>query len=154
MSLLTALNKRFGNPKSLTVREFHVLTVIDTFSRYVPALDPLFSYRGEDVLRTLETVFTRIGYPRTIRVDMGSEVISRDLDLRAYQRGVTPGFSRQGKPTDNAFIAAFKRRFRAECLDARWFLNLAEAAKSWRIGKRTTTKADLMVRLATRCRWT
>ncbi|EAV41375.1 transposase [Stappia aggregata IAM 12614] len=29
---------------------------------YVPALDPRFSYRGDDVVRTLETVCTRIGY--------------------------------------------------------------------------------------------
>lgn len=43
-----------------------------------------------------------IGYPKTIRVDQGSEFISRDMDLWAYQRGVTLDFSRPGKPTDNA----------------------------------------------------
>lgn len=41
-------------------RQIRVLTVINTFSRYVPALDPRFSYRGEDVVRTLETVCMRI----------------------------------------------------------------------------------------------
>jgi putative transposase len=78
--------------------------VIDTYSRYVPALDPRFSYRGEDVVRTLETVCTQIGYPKTIRVDQGSEFISRDLDLWAYRRGVTLDFSRPGKPTDTDVI--------------------------------------------------
>src|SRR5437773_9606678 len=34
----------------------------------------------------------------------GTEFVSRDLDLWAYQRGVTLDFSRPGKPTDNAFI--------------------------------------------------
>ena len=48
-----------------------------------------------------------IGYPKTIRVDQGSEFVSRDLDLWAYQKGVTLDFSRPGKPTDNAFIEAF-----------------------------------------------
>ncbi|SDK05676.1 putative transposase [Bradyrhizobium sp. Rc2d] len=43
--------------------------------------------------------------------------MSRDLDLWAYQRGVTLDFSRPGKPTDNVFIEAFNGRFRAECLN-------------------------------------
>jgi len=41
-----------------------------------------------------------------IRVDQGTEFVSRDLDLWAYQRGVALDFSRPGKPTDNAFIEA------------------------------------------------
>jgi putative transposase len=73
--------------------------------------------------------------PTTIRVDQGTEFVSRDLDLWAYQRGVTLGFSWPGKPTDNAFIEAFNGRFRAECLNAHWFLNLADAKQKmedWR----------------------
>jgi putative transposase len=58
-----------------------------------------------------------IGYPKTIRVGNGSEFISRDMDLWAYQRGVTLDFSRPGKPTDNAFIESFNGKFRAECLN-------------------------------------
>ena len=61
--------------------------------------------------------------------------VSRDLDLWAYQRGVTLDFSRPGKPTDNAFIEAFNGRFRAECLNAQWFLSLADAREKmedWR----------------------
>jgi putative transposase len=125
----------FVHDQLATGRKIRVLTVIDTYSRYVPTLDPRFSYRGEDVVRTLETVCTRIGHPKTIRVDQGSEFISRDLDLWAYQRGVTLDFSRPGKPTDNAFIEAFNGRFRAECLNAHWFLSLADAAEKledWR----------------------
>ena len=87
--------------------KIRVLTVVDTFSRYSPVLDARFSYRGEDVVATLERVCSRLGYPKTIRVDQGSEFISRDLDLWAYQHGVTLDFSRPGKPTDNAFIEAF-----------------------------------------------
>lgn len=108
---------------------------MDTFSRYVPVLDARFSYRGEDVVETLEQVCRRIGYPATIRVDQRSEFISRDMDLWAYQRGVTLNFSRPGKPTDNAFIEAFNGRFRAECLNSHWFMNLEDTAKkleAWR----------------------
>lgn len=87
-------------------------------------LDPRFSYRGEDVVQTLEQTCAAVGHPSTIRVDQGSQFISRDLDLWAYTRGVTLDFSRPGKPTDNAFIEAFNGRFRADCLNAHWYLGL------------------------------
>jgi putative transposase len=117
----------FVHDQLATGKKIRVLTVVDTFSRYVPVLDPRFSYRGEDVVRTLERVCARTGYPTTIRVDQGSEFISRDLDLWAYTNGVTLDFSRPGKPTDNAFIEEFNGRFRAECLNAHWFMSLADA---------------------------
>ena len=53
----------------------------------------------------------------------------------AYQRGVTLDFSRPGKPTDNAFIESFNGTFRAECLNAHWFMSLEDARQkmeSWR----------------------
>ncbi len=111
------------------------LTVIDIFSRFSPVVDPRFSYRAEDVVMTLERVCRHLGYPRTIRVDQGSEFVSRDLDLWAYAKGVTLDFSRPGKPTDNAFIEAFNSKFRSECLNAHWFMNLDDARskmEDWR----------------------
>ncbi len=86
----------FVHDQLATGRKFRVLTVVDTYSRYVPVLDPRFSYRGEDVVATLERVCGRIGYPKIIRVDQGSEFISRDMDLWAYQRGVILDISRPG----------------------------------------------------------
>ena len=111
------------------------LTVIDTFSRYAPVVDPRLAYRGADVVATLERVCREMGYPSAIRVDQGSEFVSRDLDLWAYQNHVTLDFSRPGKPTDNAFIEAFNGRLRAECLNTHWFLSLADAREKlecWR----------------------
>jgi putative transposase len=59
-------------------------------------IDPRFSYRGEYVVQVLERACAESGYPQTIRVDQGSEFVSRDLDLWAYARGVTLDFSRPG----------------------------------------------------------
>jgi putative transposase len=112
----------FVHDQLATGKKLRVLTVVDTFSRYLPVLDAKFSYRGEDVVATLDRICRQTGYPKTIRVDQGSEFISRDMDLWAYQRGVALDFSRSGKPTDNAFIEAFNGRFRAECLNQHWFL--------------------------------
>jgi putative transposase len=66
----------------------------------------------------LKRVGREHGFPLAIRVDQGSEFVSRELDLWAYQRGVTLDFSRPGKPTDNAFIESLNGKFRAECLNA------------------------------------
>ncbi len=125
----------FVHDQLATGRKLRILTVIDTFSRFVPVLDARFSYRGEDVVQTLERICMKIGYPTTIRVDQGSEFVSRDLDLWAYQNNVTLDFSRPGKPTDNAFIEAFNGRLRAECLNTNWFMTLADATEKledWR----------------------
>ncbi|MFB3882977.1 MAG: integrase core domain-containing protein [Armatimonadota bacterium] len=39
--------------------------------------------------------------------------------------GVTLSFSRPAMPQGNAFIEAFRSRFRRECLDEHWFLSPA-----------------------------
>ena len=84
---------------------------------------------------TLERICKTIGYPKTIRVDQGSEFVSRDLDICAYQKGVVLDFSRPGKPTDNSFIESFNGKLRSECLNAHWFLSLDDAQQKmedWR----------------------
>nr|WP_246385163.1 IS3 family transposase [Gluconacetobacter asukensis] len=125
----------FVHDQLATGRKIRILTVIDTFSRFSPATDPRFSYRGEDVVQTLERICGQIGYPRNIRLDQGSEFVSRDLDLWAYQKGGVLDFSRPGKPTDNSFIESFNGKFRAECLNTHWFMSLDDARakmEAWR----------------------
>ena len=125
----------FVHDQLATGQKLRVLTIVDTFSRFSPALAPRFTFRGADVVEVLEGVSNEVGLPATIRVDQGTEFVSRDLDLWAYRRGVTLDFSRPGKPTDNAFIEAFNARLRAECLNAHWFLSLADAREKledWR----------------------
>ena len=125
----------FVHDQLATGSKLRILTVVDLFSRFSPVIDPRFSYRGEDVVATLERACAEVGYPGSIRVDQGSEFISRDLDLWAYKNEVTLDFSRPGKPTDNAFIEAFNGRLRAECLNRHWFLTLADAREKlehWR----------------------
>ena len=117
----------FVHDQLVTGNKIRILTIVDTFSRYSPATDPRFSYKGEDVVQTLERVCRKLGYPKSIRVDNGSEFVSRDLDLWAYQKDVVLDFSRPGKPTDNAFIESFNGKFRQECLNTHWFMSLDDA---------------------------
>src|SRR3954470_24347399 len=46
----------FVHDQLATGRKIRVLTIVDTFSRFSPAVDPRFSYRGEDVVLTLERI--------------------------------------------------------------------------------------------------
>jgi putative transposase len=116
-------------------RKTRALTMIDIYTRYSPAIEVRHSFKGADVVATLERVARDVGYPKTIRLDNGPEFISKELDLWAFMRGVTLDFSRPGKPTDNAFIESLNGKFRAECLNANWFLSLDEARRkceAWR----------------------
>jgi O-antigen/teichoic acid export membrane protein len=73
-------------------------------------------------------------------VDNGPESAGRLLDHWAYLNGVELDFSRPGTPTDNAYIEALNARIRAECLNASWFLSLADARErieAWRIDYNT-----------------
>ena len=65
-----------------------MLTIIDTFTRLSPAIDVRQSYRGADVVATLERAAIETSLPKTIRVDNGPEFVSKELDLWAFIRGV------------------------------------------------------------------
>ena len=120
---------------STTAASIRILTIIDTFTRYVPAIEVRERFTGADVVAVLEEVCKEVGFPRSIRVDQGPEFVSKDLDLWAYARDVELDFSRPGKPTDNAFIESLNGKFRAECLSAHWFLGIADARRKcerWR----------------------
>jgi putative transposase len=94
------------------------------------------SIKGVDVVDVLEHLRTqKEEIPERIQVDNGTEFISKDLDLWAYDNNVTLDYSRPGKPTDNPFIESFNGSFRDECLNVNWFLSLEDAQEKielWR----------------------
>jgi putative transposase len=109
-------------------RRFRALTLVDNYSRECLEIEVGQSLKGEDVVRVMERMkLLRGAIPKRIKVDNGSEFISKALDLWAYENEVTLDFSRPGKPTDNAFIESFNGSFRDECLNVNWFLSLEDA---------------------------
>ena len=110
-------------------KKLRILTVVDAFTRESPIVGVGFTYKGHDVVQTLEEAVQYHGYPKTLRIDNGPEFISKDLDLWAYTYRVRLDFSRPGKPTDNAYIESFNSRFRQECLNQHWFLSLEDAKR-------------------------
>ncbi len=75
-----------------------MLTIVDTWSQFSPAVDPRFTYRAGDVVSTLDRVCAEVGFPKSIGVDQGSEFISRNLDLWTCLHGVILDFFRPGMP--------------------------------------------------------
>jgi len=71
----------FVHDQLVTGRKLRKLTVVDTYSRYCPVIDPRFSYRGEDVVNTLERVCSEIVYPKVISVDQGTEFVTLNMDV-------------------------------------------------------------------------
>jgi hypothetical protein len=67
----------FVHDQLATGSKLRILTVVDTFSRFSPAVLPRFGFRAPDVIEVLERVCSEVGYPASIRVDQGSEFISR-----------------------------------------------------------------------------
>jgi putative transposase len=116
-------------------RLIRILAVIDAHTREALSVAPRASFRAFGVLAELDRLGRQRGRPRTLKVDNGPEFAGRMLDQRARLNGVEINFSRPGKPTDNAHIEAFNSRLRAECLNASWFLSLADAGdrlEAWR----------------------
>ena len=58
----------------------------------------------------------------------------------AYQNQVALHFIERGKPTQNALIESFNGKFRDECLDQNWFVDLRharEVIEAWRVDYNT-----------------
>ena len=119
-----------------TRQRFRTLNIVDDFSRECPAIEVDTSLPGTRVVRVLERLRETRGLPQSIVLDNGPEMRGLALDEWAYRNGVRLAFIAPGKPTQNAFVESFNGRFRDECLNEHWFLNLADARRiieAWRI---------------------
>ena len=121
-------------------RGFRTLNIVDDFTRQCVAIEVDRSLPGLRVTRVLDRLDTTVGLPQTIVVDNGPEFAGRTLDAWAYAHGVTLRFIRPGKPIENAYVESFNGKFRDECLNEHWFVNLVDAKaviETWRIDYNT-----------------
>jgi putative transposase len=121
-------------------RNFRTLNIVDDFTRECMAIEVDRSLPGPRVTRVLDRLHAAVGLPQTIVVDNGPEFAGRTLDAWAYARGVTLRFIRPGKPIENAYVESFNGKFRDECLNEHWFVNLVDAKtaiEAWRVDYNT-----------------
>jgi len=68
-------------------------------------------------------------------IDNGTEFTSQVMNQWAYENQVQLHFITPGRPMENGFIESFNGKFRDECLNENWFLDLADAREkieTWR----------------------
>lgn len=116
-------------------RRFRCFNIVDDFTRENILIYPDRSIKSEKLVNIFNQLKQTRGLPKMIVCDNGPEFISQNLDIWAYQNKVELKFIQPGKPVQNAYIESFNGKFRDECLNQHWFLNLEEARKeieAWR----------------------
>lgn len=116
-------------------RRFRCFAIVDDFTRENIVIHPDRSIRSEKIVSIFEKLKLTRGLPKMIVCDNGPEFISQNLDIWAYQNKVDLKFIQPGKPVQNAYIESFNGKFRDECLNQHWFMNLEEARfeiEKWR----------------------
>lgn len=114
-------------------RTLRTLTIVDDFTRLSPGLLANVSIGAGRVTAFLDGLGT---LPDAIVVDNGPEFTSQELDQWAHAHGIRLQFIRPGKPVENAYIESFNGKFRDECLNESWFVNLRDAQRTieaWRV---------------------
>ena len=75
------------------------------------------------------------GIPEHIRSDNGSEFIAQKIQQWLRENRIKTLYIDPGSPWQNDYIESFHSRFRDECLNREWLLNLREARmviENWR----------------------
>lgn len=116
-------------------RRFRALTIVDEFTRECPVVEVDTSLPGLRVIRVLERLAATRGLPQEVRVDNGPEFVCRALRAWCESKHVLLRYIDPGKPMQNGHAESFNGRFRDECLNANWFVNLGDARRAieaWR----------------------
>lgn len=116
-------------------RKFRTLNVVDDFTRECLAIEVDTSLGGARVVRVLDRLAALRGLPSVVVCDNGPKFAGKVLDAWAYKVGLKIHFIRPGKSVENCYVESFNGKFRDECLNDHWFLDLEDARtkiQSWR----------------------
>ena len=116
-------------------QKLKLLAVIDCYTRECLKIEADTSIGGVRVVRVLEELKVERGLPQQIMMDNGPEFTGAAMDAWAYTRDVKLHFIQPGKPNQNGYIESFNGKFRDECLNEHWFLNVDDCRRiieAWR----------------------
>jgi putative transposase len=118
-----------------TGRALRTFTLIDSFTKESLAIEVNTGISSRQVARVLERVIEERGMPGSLRCDNGPEFTSLFFVEWCKDRGITLVHIQPGKPVQNGHVESFNGRFRDECLNMNWFVNLRDARQkieAWR----------------------
>jgi len=108
-------------------RRYRTFNVVDDFTRECLCIEADYSLPGKLVTRVLDRLLFLRGKPEHLVLDNGTEFTSTAMLSWSTKNNVRLEFIRPGKPIENAFVESFNGKFRDECLNENWFLDLAHA---------------------------
>lgn len=108
-------------------RKLKMLTVVDEFTRFCPAIEPETSIKAQKVIEILRRLFEKHGAPTFIRSDNGPEFIAATLKKWLEKSGAKTIYIDPGKPWQNPYGESFNGKFRDECLNMELFNNINHA---------------------------
>ena len=112
-----------------------MLTMLDEYTRQCLAIRVERQIRSGQVLATLWQAMMTYGIPKHIRSDNGSQFIVQKIQEWLKESQIKTLYIDPGSPWQNGYIESFHSRFRDECLNREWLLNLREARvviEDWR----------------------
>ena len=112
-----------------------MLTMLDEYTRQCLAIRIERQIRSGQVLATLWQAMMQYGIPEHIRSDNGTEFIAGKIQRWLRVNQIKTLYIEPGSPWQNGYIESFHSRFRDECLNREWLLNLREARvviEDWR----------------------
>lgn len=108
-------------------RRYRTLNVIDEFTRECLAIDVAFSLPGVRVASVLDQLVWLHGKPEKIVVDNGPEFTGSAMLKWSMLNDVCLDYIQPGKPMENAICESFNGRFRDECLNEHYFIDIDHA---------------------------
>ena len=110
-------------------------TLLDEYTRQCLAIQVERQITAAQVLAVLEKAMIQYGVPGYIRSDNGPEFIAAQVQQWLSEHHIKTIYIDPGSPWQNGYIESFHSRFRDECLNREWLLNLREARvviEDWR----------------------
>jgi putative transposase len=126
----------FVSDSLATGRRYRTLNVVDNCTRECLAIEIDFSLTGHRVARVLDRLVWCYGKPERIVLDNGPEFTSKSVLSWSTRNNVFLDFISPGKPMENAFCESFNGKFRDECLNEHWFVDIQDARhviEEWRV---------------------
>jgi len=116
-------------------RRYRTFNVVDEFTRECLAIDVAFSLPGARVANVLDRLVWQFGKPEKIVLDNGPEFTGAAMLKWSSTNDVFLDYIQPGKPMENAICESFNGRFRDECLNEHWFIDIEHARdviEDWR----------------------
>jgi len=116
------------------------LNIVNDHSRECLAIETDTSLSGRRVTRVLQRPIEDRGRPQRLLMDNVPEFTSQALDNWAYSQEIKLQFIEPGKPMQNGYVESFNGKFRDECLNEHWFIDVGHARnliEDWRIDYNT-----------------